>query len=386
MLISLLLAAPILASSAFDDTCATAAPAGAATSGGVSFLTRSLDAGETTDYFRIQVNPGLRADIQALFDSTEANIDLRIWNADCSVLLAESATAGDPEATLWLNDTGASAEVVAQIFVAVAPTSSVTYRLRITATQELCDFDDEFEPNDTCATAAVAPSNVGFFYPLTLTPANDDWIRFTIQPTTSMQFNVIGSMGSDVDLELWSADCNTLIDSAAAGPVNVVNGQAQSMDVALRVFRVDSDPMCSTYSIILSGSIGIRECSSVPNTTGNPALIFGLVSSSVSDDAFFLEASTVPSNTVGLYVYGPDAGSTPLGNGLLCVGSNGLVRGPISTGQTLSIQMRVRTSMPAGGQPPIVPGMTLRFQAWFRDAADPTGFGLSDAIRVTFVP
>lgn len=368
-----------------NDTCATADAAGTISNGAVAFVTRTLGPGNTTDHFRIGVLPGQRADIQALFDPIELDIDLRLWNADCSVLLDDSVTSGASEATEWLNDTGAFAEIVAEVFTASSPGTTVTYRLRRTGTQELCDFDDMFEPNETCATAPVAPSNSGFLYPLTIDPTDDDWVRFTVQPTSSAQWNVLGFQTGDLDIELWSADCATLLDSAAQGPVSIENTLATPMDVVLHVYRTDSIQECSTYSIQPFGSIGIQECSSVANTSGAPASIFGLGSASVSDDALFLDISTVPMDTVGLYIYGPNAASAPLGNGLLCVGA-GLVRGPISQGLYESIQMRVRTGMPAGGQPPIAPGTTLRFQAWFRDAADPTGFGLSNALRVTFTP
>ena len=371
-----------------NDTCATAEPGGSVGSTTVSFLSRTLEPGETSDYFRVLVPPGYRADIQALFNANDADINLRLWNVDCSALLDESVGAAVPEATDWLNDTGVAVEVTAQVTVQTPPTSTVDYRLRVTGTVELCDFADEFEPNDSCAVAPLAALNQ-LHYPLTLTPTDHDWIRFSIPPSSSAQFNVLStSLGQpgDVDLELWSGDCVTLIDSAAVGPVRVSNELDVQADVFLHVFRTDSDPACSVYSIVPSTSIGIRECTSVVNTSGNPASIYGIGSARVVHDALFLDVSTVPTGTVGLYVYGPDGGSIPLGNGQLCVGVNGLVRGPISLAQGFSFQMRVRASAPAGGRPPITPGTTLRFQAWFRDALDPTGFGLSDAIRVTFTP
>ncbi len=119
---------------------------------------------------------------------------------------------------------------------------------------------------------------------------------------------------------------------------------------------------------------------------GFSSALMGIGTSSVSADLLRLSVQTVLDFAPGLYVYGPDAGAVPLGNGTLCVGLNGLVRGPISEAFVNTLDLEFRASAPASGQPAITAGMTLRFQAWFRDAGDPTGFGLSDALRVTFTP
>lgn len=380
------LASPLLP---LDDTCATAAAGGAASSGGGSSLTRELVPGETTDYFRISVVPGLRVDIQALFMHSEANIDLRLWNADCSVLLDESTSLTNNEATEWLNDTGGATEVVAQVFVASAPTAAVEYRLQVTGAQELCGFADRFEPNNDCTSAARLPRNEGFFYPLTLVPSDTDWLEYEVPPTSSVQFAVNSNIADgDTNAELWSGDCSTLL-LAVSNPgtdlLSYANTTALPELVRLRVFRSDLNPGCSIYAVQLSTSLGVRECSAAVNSTGFPASLYGIGSTSVADDAFFLEASTIPMDQFGLYVFGPSAASVPLGNGTLCIDGNGLVRGPVSQALYQLLTMRVHLTEPGLGQPPIAPGTTLRFQTWFRDPGDPTGFGLSDALRVTFV-
>lgn len=374
---------------AFDDTCATAANGGFASGGSVFFLPRELSSGETVDFFRIAVNAGLRVEVGTLFSHAEANIDLRLWNADCSVLLGESTSLTNEEVTEWLNDTGISAEVVAEVFVAVAPTSNVQYRLRIGGSQELCNFDDEFEPNDDCAAAALLPTNRSLFFPLTLLPSDDDWLAYEVPPTTAVQLFVnSGIQSGDTNAELWSADCSTLlmaVSTPGSDLLSHVNSASTPVLVKLRVFRSDTMPACSTYAVFATTRVGIRECSAVPNSTGFEALLFGAGSGNVTENALFVEASPVPMDQFGLYVYGPHAGSTPLGSGQLCIDGNGLVRGPISQALYMTLSMRVDLAAPAPGQPPVSAGTTLRFQAWFRDPGDPAGFGLSDALRVTFV-
>lgn len=385
-IIGLLSPGLLAATGPLDDTCTTAAPGGAVNSGSVSFLPRELGPGDSTDHFRIVVQPGLRADIQAVFAAPLADVQLRLWNADCSVLLDESIGTTSSEQTEWLNDTGAAQEVVAEVFVDVPLAVTVGYSLRVAGTQELCDFDDVFEPNETCGTAPSASFDGGILFPLTLTPADEDWLRFDVLPTLSVQFNVIVNGPGTTEAELWSGDCATLLVASGSGPLRFANGSATTESILLRVRRTDQDPACSIYSVVPSTSIGARECTSVPNSTGFPASLFGVGSTSVAGNGLFLEASTVPTDQFGLYAYGPDAGSTPLGGGVLCIAPGGLVRGPVSQALFQSLTMRVDTTSPAPGQGPIAAGTTLRFQAWFRDPADPSGFGLSDALRITFAP
>ena len=387
MLTTLLLASPAFApTTALNDTCATAEPGGSVSNTSISSLPGTLDPGSTDAYFKFLVSPGQRARISISFDELNGDLDLRLWNAGCTVLLDESATSGVPERTEWLNDTGAPAEVTAQVFTSMAMASPFEFNFRIRGNQELCDFADQFEPNDTCASAADAGEFVPLIFPLSIDPTDHDWIRFTAPPNSYSQITLLEGPSGDVDFELWSSDCSTLLGAAPFGTLEYTNELATPVEFLAHVFRADSDPECSLYSIRRLTSPGIVECAAIPNSTFMTANMYGIGTASVAADSLRLSVQGVPAGTIGLYVYGPSEGSTPLGNGTLCVGVNGLVRSPTSQAFAYDLDFEVRASMPAGGQPPINPGRTLWFQVWFRDPGDATGFGLSDALRVTFTP
>lgn len=130
-----------------------------------------------------------------------------------------------------------------------------------------------------------------------------------------------------------------------------------------------------------------RYCPSVVNSTGAPARIDGLGSSSVSTNDFALTGSSLPPHTVVLAIYGVNSAQFPLGDGFLCINpfAPGLVRLHTAQAQsngTMQCPLDFPT-LPASGH--ITAGSSWNFQLWYRDAVSGgTGSNLSDALNVSF--
>ena len=91
----------------------------------------------------------------------------------------------------------------------------------------------------------------------------------------------------------------------------------------------------------------------------------------------------------GIFYYGPDQIQVIFGDGNRCVGGSvgTIVRiFPFAVADTTgTMSAALDNTLPAHTQ--VQPGVTLNFQAWFRDpAAGMSGFNLSDGIEVTFTP
>jgi hypothetical protein len=131
------------------------------------------------------------------------------------------------------------------------------------------------------------------------------------------------------------------------------------------------------------------------NSTGAGTLLTGKGSTSVGSDELFLTATGVPPNQFGIIFMG-GAATTPMpfGDGLLCVGSGGMGTyrylppknsgslGQIVEGPIVSLSQ----IFPQPGKVDV--GEQWFFQCWYRDPPGPcgSGFNLSNALAVTFVP
>jgi hypothetical protein len=130
-------------------------------------------------------------------------------------------------------------------------------------------------------------------------------------------------------------------------------------------------------------------CSSLPNTTGSPALISIEGSCSISINNLVFKAQPVP-NQFGIFFYSSDqvngGNGVPYGHGLRCVGGATVSRLPITMAVNNVLQFQLdQDDLPNNG--PIQTGATKNFQGWYRDpAAGGEGFNLSDGIEITFGP
>ena len=101
-----------------------------------------------------------------------------------------------------------------------------------------------------------------------------------------------------------------------------------------------------------------------------------------------LLATDCPANRPLIFIYGPDAGSTALGSGTLCLsGSITRILPLIMTdanGSAIYWVTNADLSGPFGGTP-LSP--TMNYQAWFRDSSGAgSTSNLTSAVEVTFLP
>lgn len=134
--------------------------------------------------------------------------------------------------------------------------------------------------------------------------------------------------------------------------------------------------------------------STVPNSTGVAGALTTIGSQSVSDNSMSLAATSLPTQTFGLFIVSQQAGfvQNPGGSqGNLCLGGAiGRYVGPgqiMNSGQSGAVTLLIdlsNTPLPSGSVA-IAAGETWNFQYWHRDnvAGTPTS-NFTDGIAVTF--
>ena len=135
-------------------------------------------------------------------------------------------------------------------------------------------------------------------------------------------------------------------------------------------------------------------CTAVAGSSGVPAVITAGGSPSISTNNFSLSFGAVPSNTIGLFFYGPAQGMNASGMGNICVAGDAtrpIIRlypavqaDVLGSGFTVLDFTAPNQSMGPGA---INAGDTLNFQFWFRDnMAGTPSWNFTDAVSVLFCP
>jgi hypothetical protein len=125
-------------------------------------------------------------------------------------------------------------------------------------------------------------------------------------------------------------------------------------------------------------------CTTSANSAGPGAVMSTTGSTSIAANDLVLHATAAPPNQFGLFFFGDQQQSTPLGDGTLCVAGS-LNRFPVVTvdaGGTATFAPDL-TNLPNGVT--LSPGASQNMQFWFRDPPFGTaGYNLSDAIEIVF--
>ncbi|MEM1448156.1 MAG: PQQ-dependent sugar dehydrogenase [Planctomycetota bacterium] len=163
------------------------------------------------------------------------------------------------------------------------------------------------------------------------------------------------------------------------------DGEIYIVTQAGRIWKIVEDvPPCDATNF----------CTALPTSNGFPASIAASGSTSITDNNFVVAAGGLPSNTVGLFFYGPGQTQQPSGIGNLCVTGDANMPAirlyPAVTADILGSAFRqVDFTDPnqSTGPGAILPGMTLNFQCWFRDndMGVPT-WNFTDGVSVLFCP
>lgn len=127
-------------------------------------------------------------------------------------------------------------------------------------------------------------------------------------------------------------------------------------------------------------------CTTSPNSVGAGGLMAATGTTSVTLNNLVLEATGLPASTVGLFVLGSQAASSPVGNGVLCVGGS-LARQPVVAADATGRAVHAFDVTAPGAGLVILPGAMWRFQHVYRDVfGGGAGFNATNGLRVTFFP
>jgi hypothetical protein len=146
--------------------------------------------------------------------------------------------------------------------------------------------------------------------------------------------------------------------------------------------RLSSVPPISSYCTPKLNSLGCTPCI---GSAGEPRL--------TGYNAFFISATFVRNNKPGLFLWSPNASSTPFGGGTLCVAPP-ITRGPSQlsggspTGNDCTGSYSFFFSQAYMATKNLSAGTTLRAQYWSRDQgfAAPNNIGLTDGVQFTIAP
>ena len=147
------------------------------------------------------------------------------------------------------------------------------------------------------------------------------------------------------------------------------------------VWKIVPETMVSNY------------CETSPNSVGPGARISSRGTNSLSAADLTLVATGLPPRAFGIFYYGRAAENYPAGNGVGCVGADGLFffrfDPPDAANADGEAYRPIDFSSPpaGGGAGHLSAGSTWYFQHWYRDAAGGGAlYNFSDGLRVTFCP
>ncbi|MCP3915009.1 MAG: exo-alpha-sialidase [bacterium] len=128
-------------------------------------------------------------------------------------------------------------------------------------------------------------------------------------------------------------------------------------------------------------------CGTSPNSAGPGATLSSSGTPRLDGNDFTLAVGGAPPGQFGLFFFGREAASFPLGDGVLCIGlgQGGLHRLPVVQMDALGTAWHdLDVTLPPGDE--ILAGSSTFFQFWYRDPQGPggTGVNFSDGVRVVF--
>jgi len=132
----------------------------------------------------------------------------------------------------------------------------------------------------------------------------------------------------------------------------------------------------------------VRYCAANPNSTGLTTRIDFNGSVRVSENNFFLSASSMPAGSFGLFFFGDQQTQVPISGsqGILCVGGSQFRLPPVQSDPLLGLaSYQVDFTDPSTNGQQITGGSTWNFQMWHRDsAAGQVTSNTSDALQISF--
>jgi hypothetical protein len=183
-------------------------------------------------------------------------------------------------------------------------------------------------------------------------------------------FHVLRKLTSQISTDGFGIAVDRLGDVNGDGKLDYIGGgyrNSQSSSASGAVYVMSLEGLYSNY------------CSATANSSGGPAMIHGQGYATVSNNDLVLSVTQLPLHSSGLFIASTMQGSSPLGNGNLCLsGSIIRIQPALNSGSTGTVSRSV---------PAQLAGQTWNYQYWFRDIpAGGAGTNLSDGLQVTFMP
>lgn len=215
------------------------------------------------------------------------------------------------------------------------------------------------------------------------TSPNDNSIDSYAALYSGTDGSLMFTLDAAVDGDFTGFSVAGLGDGDGDGKIEIAVGapDAQPNDLGSGQVRVYESPFasCGTQT---------PYCLATANSSGSPATLQNLGSTSVAANDLVLFASSlpqVPSSNPGVFFYGNNPTSVPFGSGTLCVAGPFIKRigfVPAQPGGFALISMDFTAEPAAEYQ--ITPGSTWFFQYWFRDSQSGTGPNFTNALEINF--
>jgi hypothetical protein len=361
------------------------------------------------DYFQVTVPNGSFIAAVASFTHANGDIDMSLEDLGCVNQLDWSGSTSDDEDVTWLNNTGASVDVVVRVYIySGAAITCNNYNLDVQVFADPCAGapDDGFEDNDDCASATIGAE--GQFPGLFVSKTDYDYYAYTVPSGSTIDATTffVHALG-DIDLILYDAGaCGGGLGTGLAESATVTDdetisytnntGAVQNVVLEVNVWQ-NSQVGCNNYDLDVvitggTGPIGNNYCGPATlNSSGLSATIGGFGSVDANTNNVRLDATQMATNQFGYFLNSMTQGfvNPPGSQGNLCLGGaigryNANVLNTGGTG-AFSLQLDLTSTPTPGGPVAIMAGETWNFTCWFRDLNPGQTSNFTDGLTITFL-
>jgi hypothetical protein len=356
------------------------------------------------DFFRLAVPAASEVTVTCRFTHALGDLDLVLMDGTCVFTLDASQSTTDDEEVSATHYGDTPTEMIVRVTGYGLSFTCNDYELDISidpSTNPCAGLaDDEFEDNDTCASATLMiTSGAGSWSDLHLVMGDDDWFRVTVPDNHSFtaEMDFIHAYG-DLDLKLFDACGGNLIALSVTQDNDEAltwsNGTGAPVEVHLHAYVYGfSASDCNDYDLrlfVTNDAVGTNYCIATANSTGSPASMSAVGSSRISLNDLVLSAGPIAGGQLGLFYYGQDQILFPFGNGYRCVGGNAFgtfrLYPPALADGAGTLAFPVDNTSPPQASGTLTAGSTWNFQAWYRDpSGGGAAFNLSDGFQIDFL-
>jgi hypothetical protein len=197
------------------------------------------------NWFVVQSVPA-GSELTATLDFTNAlgNLDLELYRADSPVPILRSATDADQEQIAY----GASfpGDYYYRVLGRAADSNVYTFRVNVRSTTTAVCLDDRFEPDNTAATAVLAPDRTGSTaLGLSICAGDEDWYHVPLLANEALTAEVGWSAAAELTLKMYAPGAS----STSAAPLR----EADPMLGTPREFLSYRAPIAGDYRIRVAG-------------------------------------------------------------------------------------------------------------------------------------